>query len=108
LPLERHEGDEYYSSEKVGGSKHFGVWPLAQAAQACFGIDEWPAELTIPQVSIEVEDADAVEAAAEELAAKGFDLLHPTRTEPWGQTIVRLLSAAGSIVGVSFAPWLHD
>ncbi len=109
LPLRRHEGDEYYSSENVGGCKHFGVWPLSQAAQACFGTDEWPAERTVPQVSIEFEvaDAEAVEASAAELAGQGFDLLHPSRTEPWGQTVARLLSAEGSIVGISYAPWLH-
>lgn len=110
LPLKRHEGSEYYSSEEVGGCKHFGVWPLSEAAQACFGTEEWPADRTVPQASIEfeVENAEAVEAAAGELAEKGFDLIHPTRTEPWGQTVVRLLSAEGLIVGVSFAPWLHE
>ena len=109
LPLEAHDGD-YYSSEQVGGSKHFGVWPLSEAAKACFGASEWPADLTVPQVSIEfeVEDAAAVEAGAEELRAQGFALLHEARTEPWGQTVARLLSAEGSIVGISFAPWLHD
>jgi catechol 2,3-dioxygenase-like lactoylglutathione lyase family enzyme len=109
LPLEKLDG-EYYASEKIGGSKHFGVWPLAQAAQACFGSDEWPADLTRPQVSIEfeLEDADAVAAGAEELEGKGFSLLHGARTEPWGQTVARLLSADGSIVGLSFAPWQHD
>lgn len=111
LPLEpAQEGSEYYSSEKVGGCKHFGVWPLSEAAQACFGADEWPADRTIPQASIEfeVEDAEAVEAGAGELVEQGFELLHPTKTEPWGQTIARVLSAEGLIVGVSFAPWLHD
>ncbi len=110
LPLEAAaQGSEYYSSGEVGGCRHFGVWPLAEAAQACFGTAEWPAAHAVPQASIEfeVEDAEAVEAGAEELAAKGFDLLHPTRTEPWGQTIARLLSAEGLIVGISFAPWLH-
>jgi catechol 2,3-dioxygenase-like lactoylglutathione lyase family enzyme len=109
LPLEKLDG-EYYASEKIDGSKHFGVWPLSQAAQACFGSDEWPADLTRPQVSIEfeLEDADAVAAGAEELEGKGFSLLHGARTEPWGQTVARLLSAEGSIVGLSFAPWQHD
>jgi hypothetical protein len=37
LPLEAAEGDDYFHSEHIGGSKHFGVWPLRQAAQACFG-----------------------------------------------------------------------
>ena len=31
LPLEG-EGDGYYSSGNIGGSKHFGVWPLTEAA----------------------------------------------------------------------------
>ena len=44
LPLKRHEGDDYYFSESIGGSKHFGVWPLSQAAEACFGTREWPVD----------------------------------------------------------------
>jgi catechol 2,3-dioxygenase-like lactoylglutathione lyase family enzyme len=109
LPLKSEQG-EYYSSEEVGGSKHFGVWPLSEAAQACFGTTEWPADRTVPQVSLEfeVENAEAVDAAAAELEEKGFDLLHPAREEPWGQTVARLLSIEGSIVGISYAPWFHD
>ena len=42
LPLEAAEGDDYFHSEHIGGSKHFGVWPLRQAAQACFGRPAWP------------------------------------------------------------------
>jgi hypothetical protein len=66
--------------------------------------------LTVPQASVEfeVEDADAVVAAGEELERAGFELLHPARQEPWGQTVVRLLSSEGLIVGVSYAPPLHD
>jgi catechol 2,3-dioxygenase-like lactoylglutathione lyase family enzyme len=73
LPLEGGDGDEYVHSEKIDGSKHFGVWPLSQAARACFGVDEWPADRPVPQVSIEfeVEDAAAVAAAAHELEEKG-------------------------------------
>jgi len=109
LPLEGEGQDGYYSSEKVPGSKHFGVWPLSQAAQACFGTREWPADRPIPQISLEfeVESAAAVQAAAEELRSKGFSLLHPAREEPWGQTVARLLSIEGSIVGISYAPSLH-
>jgi catechol 2,3-dioxygenase-like lactoylglutathione lyase family enzyme len=109
LPLERMGDSEYYASEHVEGTRHFGVWPLAEAAQACFGSPQWPADRTVPQASIEfeVEDAAAVAAAADELAARGFALLHEAREEPWGQTVARLLSGEGSIVGVSYAPWLH-
>jgi catechol 2,3-dioxygenase-like lactoylglutathione lyase family enzyme len=109
LPLEPHPGSEYYSSEHVAGTKHFGVWPLSEAAQACFGTPEWPSDRVVPQASIEFEVADpaAVEAAAQELAAKGHVLLHATREEPWGQTVARVLSPEGVIVGISFAPWMH-
>ena len=109
LPLEG-EGNGYYSSGNIAGSKHFGVWPLTEAAQACFGSPEWPAGLLVPQASIEFEvaDADAVEAAGEELRQAGYELLHPARTEPWGQTVARLLTSDGLIVGISYAPVLHD
>jgi catechol 2,3-dioxygenase-like lactoylglutathione lyase family enzyme len=109
LPLEHAEGDDYYHSEEIAGSKHFGVWPLAQAAQACFGTPDWPNEHPVPQASIEFEvaDADAVEAAAAELASAGFPLLHAARLEPWGQTVARLLSPEGLIIGISYAPGLH-
>jgi catechol 2,3-dioxygenase-like lactoylglutathione lyase family enzyme len=109
LPL-ASEGGEYWHSEEIDGSKHFGVWPLSQAAEACFGTSSWPAELTVPQASVEfeVEDADAVAAAAEELEGAGFELLHPAREEPWGQTVARVLSSEGLIVGMSYAPALHD
>jgi catechol 2,3-dioxygenase-like lactoylglutathione lyase family enzyme len=109
LPLQRLDGD-YFASEQIGGSKHFGVWPLTEAAQACFGAQTWPADLPVPQVSIEFElaDPEAVARGAEELTAAGFRLLHPTRTEPWGQTVARILSREGIIVGLSYAPWLHE
>jgi catechol 2,3-dioxygenase-like lactoylglutathione lyase family enzyme len=109
LPLEASPGDDYFHTDRIDGSKHFGVWPLSQAARACFGADQWPADRPTPQVSIEfeVEDAAAVAAAAEELKGKGFELLHDAREEPWGQTVARLLSIEGSIIGISYAPALH-
>ena len=110
LPLERHEGDEYFFSEKIGGSKHFGLWPLSQAAEACFGTSEWPADRPVPQLAIEfeVEDIGSVGSAAQELTAKSYDLLHGVKTEPWGQTIARLQTPEGVIVGISYAPWMHE
>src|SRR3954464_2650279 len=109
LPLKQLDG-EYFASEEVGGSKHFGVWPLEQAAQACFGTSDWPGDHPVPQASVEFEVASeaAVGEAGEELEAAGFTLLHSARTEPWGQTVVRLLSAEHAIVGISYAPWFHD
>ena len=46
-------------------------------------------------------------AAGDELDREGYELLHPARTEPWGQTVARLLTSDGLIVGISHAP-LHD
>jgi len=109
LPLEG-QGDGYHHSEQVAGCKSFGIWPLSQAAQACFGTDEWPAVRPVPQVSIEfdVTDAAAVGPAALELQQAGYELLHAARDEPWGQTVARLQSPEGVIVGISYAPALHD
>jgi hypothetical protein len=30
------------------------------------------------------------------------------RTEPWGQTVARLQSSEGAIIGLSYAPSLHS
>jgi catechol 2,3-dioxygenase-like lactoylglutathione lyase family enzyme len=110
LPLEGVEVDGYAHSEEIEGVKSFGVWPLAQAARACFGTDVWPADRPAPQVSIEfdVESPEAVQAAAQELEARGFQLVHAAREEPWGQTVARLLSIEGAIIGISFIPSMHS
>jgi catechol 2,3-dioxygenase-like lactoylglutathione lyase family enzyme len=110
LPLEASSGSDYFHSERIEGSKHFALWPLSQAAEACFGTPNWPPDRTVPQMSLEFEvrDADAVQSAAEELRERGFTLLHDRREEPWGQTVARLQSEEGSIIGISFAPSLHD
>jgi len=110
LPLQPPEGappDGYVFSEAIPGCKHFGVWPLSEAAEACFGTSRWPDTHPVPQASVEF-DVDDVEAAARELEAQGYRLLHPPRTEPWGQGIARLQSSDGVIVGVSYTPWMRD
>jgi hypothetical protein len=111
LPLEGAESDpDYLHSEGLDGAKHFGVWPLEQAAEACFGTKAWPEDTPIPQASVEFEvaEAAAVGPAPEELRAAGYELVHGAREEPWGQTVARILSPEGLIVGISYAPWLHD
>jgi|SRR5437763_6788672 len=110
LPLTSQSGDDYLHSEQIPGTKHFGIWPLSQAAEACFGSEQWPEQFTVPQASVEFDVADvaAVQAAADELVAAGYELLHAVRQEPWGQTVVRLLSPECAIVGISYAPALHE
>jgi len=72
-------------------------------------VSEWPAHRPVPQASIEFDVASeaAVANAAAELEAAGYPLLHPPRTEPWGQTVVRVQNEDGLIIGISYAPWMH-
>jgi catechol 2,3-dioxygenase-like lactoylglutathione lyase family enzyme len=97
----------YRYTHRLAGTKHFGLWPLSEAALACFGTTTWPDVIPVPQASIEFEVAD-VAAAASELAAKGYRLIHAARTEPWGQTTARLLSPEGLLVAVCYTPPFHD
>jgi catechol 2,3-dioxygenase-like lactoylglutathione lyase family enzyme len=106
LSLERGEGDYKYT-HRLEGSKHFGLWPLAEAATACFGTREWPDDLPLPQASIEFEVAD-VAAAAEKLKAKSYRLIHDAHTEPWGQITARLLSPEGLLIAVCYTPAFHQ
>ena len=64
LPLRSDGGGDYYHSENIAGSRHFGVWPLSQAAQACFGRPVWPVDHPTPQASIEFEVANAETVAS--------------------------------------------
>lgn len=106
LPLEAMS-DDYLASEAIEGCKHFGVWPLADAARSCFGTDQWPDDVAVPHATLEFEVAD-VEDAAAELVARGHSLIHGVRTEPWGQTIARLIGPEGLLVAVCHTPSLHD
>jgi catechol 2,3-dioxygenase-like lactoylglutathione lyase family enzyme len=108
LPVAGEGG--YLSTDDIPGTRHFGLWPLSMAAEACFGEPDWPAELPVPQATIEFEVAseELVGEGASELRAGGYELLHDARTEPWGQTVARLLDPDGVIVGISYAPWMHD
>jgi catechol 2,3-dioxygenase-like lactoylglutathione lyase family enzyme len=106
LSFEGEDGD-YLFTQKLEGTKHFGLWPLSEAANACFGTTEWPADVPVPQASLEFEVPDVAFAAAE-LTAKGYRLIHETRTEPWAQVTARLLSPEGLLVAVCYSPSLHD
>jgi catechol 2,3-dioxygenase-like lactoylglutathione lyase family enzyme len=99
------EGD-YLHTEEMAGAKTFAVWPLAQAAESCFGTNEWPPEVPVPQAWLEF-DVDDIEAATRELEERGFHLLVRNRTEPWGQVVTRLLSPEGLLVGVTVTPWMR-
>lgn len=104
LGIRFEEGDGGYShTERLDGAKAFALWPLAQAAESCFGTKRWPKRFTVPQAWLEF-DVDDVPAATEELTRRGYRLLVAVRTEPWGQTVSRLLSPEGLLVGVTHTP----
>lgn len=110
LPLKPMAGNSDYLVTEEGalqGVKHFAVWPLAQAATSCFGTEQWPAELPIPQGWIEYEVQD-LDAATQVMADRGYRLLVANRTEPWGQRVTRLLSPEGLLTGLTITPWLRQ
>jgi len=109
LGLPMDAADDYPMTDDIPGVRHFGLWTLEGAAQSCFGTDEWPADLPVPQASLEFDVASAgeVASAAAELEAADHRLLAGPREEPWGQTVARLLSPEGLLVGVTHTPWQH-
>ena len=97
----------YLHTGQVEGVKHFALWPLSQVAASCFGTDTWPKDIPVPQAWLEFEVED-VGTATEELEKLGYKLLVAARKEPWGQTVTRLLSPEGVLVGVVYTPWMRQ
>ncbi|KML66522.1 VOC family protein [Pectobacterium peruviense] len=108
LPLKPvAEGSDYLVTDVMDGVKHFALWPLSQASESCFGLDNWPASHPEPQSWLEFEVADMTEAT-EALKVQGYTLLVENRLEPWGQQVTRFLSPEGILIGVTYTPWLRD
>lgn len=110
LPLQPFGDNTDYLSTADGelkGCKHFALWPLKQAAQSCFGRDEWPVHLPTPQAWLEFDVKD-ITHATQALLARGYDLLVSNKQEPWGQSVTRFLSPEGLLISVSETPWLRD
>ena len=103
----QEEADGYFHTVELKGVKTFALWPLSQVAQSCFGVDEWPTDLPTPTSWLEF-DVEDVAQASEELKAKGYALLIEAKKEPWGQTVTRLLSPEGIMVGLTYTPWMRE
>lgn len=97
---------DYFTTSKLDGAKNFAMWPLYRAALSCFGQREWPSDLPAPTAWVEFDVSD-IEGAARILKEKGYRLLVEARIEPWGQTVTRLLSPDGVLVGVTVTPDLR-
>jgi len=102
IPFEAGPGG-YLHTEKLDGAKHFAVWPLAQAAESCFGTNNWPSDVPVPQAWVEFDVKD-IERATVALMRQGYRLLVAARKEPWGQTVTRFLGPEGLLVGVTYTP----
>ncbi|GAA1994400.1 glyoxalase [Microbacterium pumilum] len=100
----------YLDTHALPGVKVFALWRLAEAAESTFGVSEWPADVPVPQAWLEFELASpiAVAEGEAELRAAGYEILATRHVEPWGQTIARLLSPEGMLVGLSYFDQLHD
>ena len=99
----KEEANGYLHTDGLGGVKHFALWPLAQAAQSCFGTDQWPDNLPTPQGWVEFDVGD-IEKATAELKSQRYKLLVSAQKEPWGQTVTRLLGPEGLLVGITHTP----
>lgn len=97
----KEESGGYLHTEVLQGAKTFALWPLSQAAHSCFGNDAWPQEIPVPQAWLEF-DVDSVENATADLESQGYQILVKNKKEPWGQTVTRLLSPEGLLVGITF------
>jgi hypothetical protein len=107
LGIDFDEANGYLHTDKVEGAKSFALWPLSQAAESCFGTTQWPKSIPIPQAWLEF-DVENLEHATRDLQDRGYRLLVERRTEPWGQTVTRLLSPEGLLVGVTHTPWMRN
>src|ERR1700739_3400828 len=104
LALEfKEDADGYLYTGALDGVKHFALWPLTQAAESCFGMDQWPGDLPVPQAWIEF-DVENIEKATVELKSQGYKLLVAMRKEPGGQVVTRLLGPEGLLVGITHTP----
>jgi hypothetical protein len=103
----KEESGGYLHTGTLEGAKEFALWPLAQAAESCFGSNFWPDSLPAPHAWIEF-DVDSVEDATAELESIGYRMLIKNKREPWGQTVSRFLDADGLLVGLTFTPWMRD
>lgn len=105
LPLQE-EDDHYFHTGEIEGAKHFALWPLSQAAESCFGTDQWPQDIPAPTSWLEF-DVDDIDVATTELASAGYRVLVSSRQEPWGQIVTRFLSPEGILTGLTYTPGLR-
>ena len=103
----KEESGSYLHTGALPGAKEFALWPLAQAAESCFGSTIWPENPPAPHAWLEF-DVESVEGATAELESQGYRMLIRNKKEPWGQTVSRFLDSDGILVGLTFTPWMRE
>jgi len=104
--VEKEESADYLHTEALEGARTFALWPLSQAAHACFGRYSWPDDIPVPQAWLEF-DVDSVEKATAVIESRGYRVLVKNKKEPWGQTVTRFISPEGLLVGMTLTPSLR-
>src|SRR5258708_35831603 len=61
----QEQADGYLHTEELVGVKTFALWPLSQATQSCFGVNEWPTHLPTPTSWLEFELEDVAQTSRE-------------------------------------------
>jgi len=102
LELEKRMNQDY-AILKAPGVLHFGVWSREAAAEATFGSRDATDRVALG-FTIEFEMND-IDTASQQLDKTQPGLVHPVRTEPWGQKVSRMLSPSGAVIGFAQTPW---
>lgn len=53
-------------------------------------------------------EVDDVSNPVDELKDRGLKIVQEPKIEPWGQTIARLLSPEGLLIGITYTPMLRE
>jgi catechol 2,3-dioxygenase-like lactoylglutathione lyase family enzyme len=98
-----YDGDGEYADVKVPGILHYGLWDRRAAAESILGDRGRAGELALGfSLGFEV---DSTEQSSTTSAGRGLDVIHSTRTEPWGQVVARFALPSGAVAEFSETPW---
>ena len=106
IPFKEESGG-YFHTSALQGANEFALWPLSQAAESCFGSNNWPDTVPAPHAWLEF-DVDSVENATAILEADGYRILVKNKKEPWGQIVSRFISPEGLLIGITFTPSMRE
>ncbi len=99
----KYEPGSEYAEVEMGGVLHFAIWRRSSAAEATLG-DAGQADRIPLGFSLGFE-VDEVKATAGTMTDRGWDIVQPPKTEPWGQATSRFFSPSGMLCELSETPW---